>query len=294
MKKIVSIIALLLITTTVSAQFYVSASGGYGFAANEDNVGINRTTYLNPTFTGFDSYENANVGSFGEGINGQLRIGYSFNEVFGLELSVGYLNGKDVDNNNVLFTSPLVTPIQESALVDMYARARAFGASLSAVANVYKNIYVRAGLLTKIGGKTENHTNIDFSSISPIVGPQVFQQPGAQLDVQADFQTNFKGKLPLGFVGAIGYKFDLSDKFGLFVEAEYLNIRVYRDSSSLESFSGTINGAETTAGDLANLLNSIGYEELSVLLEEDYDWSNSGRYAPYSSIGFNVGVTYKF
>ena len=294
MKKIVSIIALLLISSTVSAQFYVSASGGYGFAANKDNVGVTTSTGLYSTIPSFYSSESLNEDSYGEGINAQLRIGYSFNEVFSLELGVGYLLGSDITNNQVLFDNTLVSPAEETALIDMYARGRAFGASLSGVVNITKNFYTRIGLLTKIGGQTENYTNIDFSSISSILGPQVFQEAGAELDIQADFQTNFEGKLPLGFVGAVGYKFDLSDKFGLFVEAEYMNIRVFRDSSSLESFSGTINGAETTAEDLAVLLYALGYEDLTVLLEEDHDWSNTRRFAPYSSIGFNVGVTYKF
>ena len=245
-KNILLLLALLVISTSVSAQFYASLSGGYHLGVNKEQIGVKRSTRLNATFTDFTTSGVPTVGSYGEGVQGQLRLGYFFNETIGLELGLGYLNGVDNTNNQVVYTNRLVSPNTESNLVDMYARARAFGASLSAVVNVSKNVYLRVGALTKVGGKTESITNLDFSELSSVTGA----------DIQADFQTDFKGKMPLGFVGGIGYKYFISDKINLFAEVEYLNIKVYRKSSSLTDYSGTLNGVDLSSGDLAATLSS--------------------------------------
>lgn len=188
----------------------------------------------------------------------------------------------------------------------MTAHGRAFGASLSAVFNITDNLYVRAGAVTKIGGKTESTTKLNANL--PL---RVFNQLASPTDVvnmKADFQTNFHGKIPFGFIGGIGYRFNVTDKISLFVEGEYLNINVPRKTSKLESFSATLGGANSSLSlqefkrYMARLQSSAttpaAYKQLanqiSPLLEDEYSWEGKGAPdAPYSSIGFHFGVTYK-
>ena len=283
-KKLLSVAAVVLGIAAVHGQAYVSLSGGYGFQSNQKVVGRDAT----------DSAAITDLkGSYGEGYQAQLRGGYFFTKRWGAELALGYLHGEDIATN-------------KNQILDMTAHGRAFGASLSAVFNITDNLYVRAGAVTKIGGKTESTTKLNANL--PL---RVFNQMASPTDVvnmKADFQTNFHGKIPFGFIGGIGYRFNITDKISLFVEGEYLNINVPRKTSKLESFSATLGGANSSLSlqefkrYMARLQSSAttpaAYKQLanqiSPLLEDEYSWEGKGAPdAPYSSIGFHFGVTYK-
>ena len=283
-KKLLSVAAIVLGIAAVHGQAYVSLSGGYGFQSNQKVVGRDATNPAAITDL---------KGSYGEGYQAQLRGGYFFTKRWGAELALGYLHGEDIATN-------------KNQILDMTAHGRAFGASLSAVFNITDNLYVRAGAVTKIGGMTESTTKLNANL--PL---RVFNQMASPTDVvnmKADFQTNFHGKIPFGFIGGIGYRFNVTDKISLFVEGEYLNINVPRKTSKLESFSATLGGANSSLSlqefkrYMARLQSSAtvpaAYKQLanqiSPLLEDEYSWEGKGAPdAPYSSIGFHFGVTYK-
>ena len=264
-----------LCSLTASAQFYVSFSGGYAFGAGEKEFGTN--SVLGPTgITNLGTFE----GSYGEGVQTQLRGGYFFNEKWGVEVGVGYIYGTDQQFQQV------------AGILDMKTRGRAFGASLSGIYNITENVYVRAGVLTKIAGKTE--------AVVDLTLPNTLTGSG---DVKADFTTDFRGEFPLGFIGAAGYKFPISDNLSLFAELEYMAINVTRDTSELGDFSATVNGTtsipasvlaqQLTTGPLA----ATPLSDLALLLQDELQWGENGLpspEAPYSSIGFNFGITYSF
>ncbi len=286
-KKLLSVAAVVLGIAAVHGQAYVSLSGGYGFQSNQKVVGKDATNIAAVSDL---------KGSYGEGYQAQLRGGYFFTKRLGAELALGYLHGGDIATN-------------KNQILDMTAHGRAFGASLSAVFNITDNLYVRAGAVTKIGGKTESTTKLNANLPLRVFSPLA---PNTTVNMKADFQTNFHGKIPFGFIGGIGYRFNVTDKISLFVEGEYLNISVPRKTSKLDSFSATrtIGGATSAL----SLQEFKGYMErlksapslpqteklkqlanqISPLLEDEYSWEGKGAPdAPYSSIGFHFGVTYK-
>ena len=287
-KKLLSVAAVVLGTVAMHGQAYVSLSGGYGFQSNQKVVGRDAT----------DSAAITDLkGSYGEGYQAQLRGGYFFTKRWGAELALGYLHGEDIATN-------------KNQILDMTAHGRAFGASLSAVFNITDNLYVRAGAVTKIGGKTESTTKLNANLPLRVFNP--LASPTDVVNMKADFQTNFHGKIPFGFIGGIGYRFNVTDKISLFVEGEYLNISVPRKTSKLDSFSATRTIGGTTSA--LSLQEFKGYMErlksapslpqterlkqlanqISPLLEDEYSWEGKGAPdAPYSSIGFHFGVTYK-
>ncbi len=282
-KKLLSVAAVVLGIAAVHGQAYVSLSGGYGFQSNQKVVGRDATNPAAITDL---------KGSYGEGYQAQLRGGYFFTKRWGAELALGYLHGEDIATN-------------KNQILDMTAHGRAFGASLSAVFNITDNLYVRAGAVTKIGGKTESTTKLNANLPLRVFNPLA---PDTKVNMKADFQTNFQGKIPFGFIGGIGYRFNVTDKISLFVEGEYLNINVPRKTSKLESFSATLGGANSSLSlqefkrYMARLQSSAtvpaAYKQLanqiSPLLEDEYSWEGKGAPdAPYSSIGFHFGVTYK-
>lgn len=274
MKKNVLLAIAVIFGSSVYGQFYTSFSGGYGFETAKKVLGQQRTD------TGVSDLK----GSYGEGFQAQLRGGYLFTKRFGAELAVGYLHGKDVQTNKNRF-------------VDMKARGRAFGLSLSAVYNITDNLYVRAGGVTKIGGTTEVITQLTTEPLFP---------------AKVNFQTNFYGKVPFGFIAGVGYDFKVTDKISIFVEGEYLNINVERKTSKLHSFEGTYKGGSIGRDQKNTFLNGLGMlqhaplpqeakaavnalvTQLTPLLADEYDWSGSNQKAPYSSLGLNFGVKYRF
>lgn len=264
-------VAVLFMATTVSAQFYVSGTAGYAFAAGEKELG-KKIAELNK--------QEALKGSYGKGMTFQLRGGYFFSEKLGVELGLGYLLGAEAQMQQITATGAL-------ANADIKAKARAYGASLSLVYSLTDNIYARAGLLTKIGGKTIVEGEVKVPSL------------GLNID---SFKTDFHGKPPLGFIGAVGYALPIAENLAIFAEVEYMGINVERDKSKLQEFSATFMGKELTNNELLEVFSKSPaikpevkdkLEDLTSLFKDEKKWTE-GKKAPYSSLGVNIGITYSF
>ncbi|MFL0120431.1 outer membrane beta-barrel protein [Tenacibaculum maritimum] len=287
MKKGIIMVAMLLATVSVSAQFYMSASGGYSIPS----AGVKFGTETTPS-----GVKNT-YGSYGEGLHTQLRGGYFFNDKFGVEVGLGYLYGADQ-------TILKVSGIPSQPEVDIKSRGRAYGASASFVYKFTNNIYGRFGALIKVGGKTEAVGTLEGISLPAGAIPNL--PISTTLDV--NFTQDYKGRLPLGFIGAIGYKYDVASNVSLFAELEYMGISVTRDTSSIAEFSASLRevpgsslSLEQVRGILAaggnplanSLYDNIEYVDELPLNNTDATKQLSQK-VPYSSFGINIGVTYTF
>ena len=280
MKQFGIVLTALLISGLSFAQLEVSLSTGY--AVGSAGMKLGESINLSET-------ENA-YGSYGEGANVQLRGTYYFNESFGVDLGLGYLHGTDQT------VSEISVPNRE---VDAVARARAFGASTSIVYKFTNNIYGRFGALLKLGGKTEAVV-YDKSTLSQA------EADGFGIPLGSYSETNYKedfhGHFPLGFVGALGYKFNLNDNLNLFVEAEYYGISLKRKDSEITEFNTDVvlpDGTVAFSGfyNIDNLPNGYNKETTYVdnLSNTNTDSSRKlSQKVPYSSFGINFGITYKF
>ena len=281
MKQLITAVAAILVSTASFAQFQVSASSGYAMSSAGMLTGTTTTT---------TTTEN-NYGSYGEGSNFQLRGTYFFNEKFGAEIGVGYLHGADQTINE--------TSIPGVAEVNAVARARAFGASASMVYNFTNNFYGRIGALIKVGGKTEAVVYNKATFTDQQAADQGL--PSGSYS-ETNYVEDYHGQFPLGFVGALGYSYDLNEHFSLFVEAEYYGISLKRKDSEITEFNTDIvlpNGDVAVSGfkSLDNL--PAGFYEKTTYVDElphnNTDPSKKlSQKVPYSSFGLNFGVTYKF
>ena len=249
-----------------------------------------------------DTYEEATYGSYGEGLNGQIRVGYFFNDTFGVDLGLGYLHGSDQTLRDV----KLVSQGQE---LNVIGRGRAFGAMPALVYKFNENIYGRIGALIKVGGKTEV-----VGEASAFLPAGAVAGVPADSNLKVDFTRDFKGELPLGFTAALGYKHKLDDNFSLFVEAEYLGISVRRDEATLEDFNAvlTVNGNDqvltntqliATIQASPALASNANILTLAALISDKTDYVSERNKTdnsvladtvPYSSFGINFGITYTF
>lgn len=291
MKKNLLLLAALIIATSASAQFYVSASGGYSISS----AGILTGTSLNDSQTKATNH----YGSYGEGMTGQLRVGKFFNDMFGAELGFAYLHGSD--QNISYFLTNDAGNIKE--YTEGVGHARAYGLTASLIYNFNDNLYGKIGMVTKLGGKTEaEFTRSTTTPFGPIVAEGI---------------NDYHGRPPLGFTAAFGYKHSLGGNWGLFAELEYLGINVTRDNSEFAEL--TINAPAIPADALGTghpgfpaMTWSLGEAPLShpvfgtiaapseVTYEDSLAQPNNdptkslSSVAPYSSFGLNIGISYTF
>ncbi|TDS15146.1 outer membrane protein with beta-barrel domain [Maribacter caenipelagi] len=280
MKHLSAVCAAVLFSTISYGQLQVSASSGLAIGSATMKLGER----VNASDT-----ENS-YGSYGEGVNFQLRGTYFFDESFGVDLGVGYLKGTDQDVSIVDLPSKEVNAI---------ARARAFGASASMVYKFTNNIYGRFGALLKLGGKTEGV--IYQKSVFSEAEAEAFGVPNGSYS-ETNYKEDFHGHFPLGFVGALGYKYDLDSNFSLFAEVEYYGISLKRKDSEISEFNTDVklpDGTVAVSGlyTIDNLPEGINRNTTYVdeLSNTNTDTTQElSQKVPYSSFGLNIGVTYKF
>ncbi|WP_051941802.1 outer membrane beta-barrel protein [Maribacter forsetii] len=280
MKHLIAVCAAILLGSISYGQWQVSASSGYAIGSATMKLGerINASSTEN-------SY-----GSYGEGTNFQLRGTYFFDDSFGFDLGVGYLNGTDQDVSVVDLPSTEVNAV---------ARARAFGASASVVYKFTNNIYGRFGALLKLGGKTEGV--IYQKSVFSEQEAEALGVPNGSYS-ETNYKEDFHGHFPLGFVGALGYKYDLDSNFSVFAEVEYYGISLKRKDSEISEFNTDVklpDGTVAVSGfySIDNLPEGINRNTTYVdeLSNTNTDTSKElSQKVPYSSFGLNIGVTYKF
>lgn len=279
MKHLIAVCAAVLVSTMSYGQWQFSASTGYAIGS----AGMKLGERVNASET-----ENS-YGSYGEGANVQVRGTYFFDDSFGVDLGIGYLQGADQD------VSVVDLPNME---VDAVARARAFGASASIVYKFTNNLYGRFGALLKLGGKTE--AVVYQKSVFSEEEAAAFGVPEGSYS-ETNYKEDYHGHFPLGFVGALGYKYDLNTDFSLFVEAEYYGISLKRKDSELSEFNTDIvlpDGSVASSGyyNMENLPEGVNrkttYEDNLSNTNTDTSKTLSQK-VPYSSFGLNIGITYK-
>ena len=289
MKRNLLLVAAFLVANFSFAQFYISGSAGYGMSS----AGIVTGTSLNKDWSETTNHK----GSYGEGMNFQLKGGYFFNKTFGVELGVGYLNGADQNISSFVADGKKIKEYTEGT-----AHARAYGLTAALVYNFPNNFYGKIGMVSKIGGKTE----AEFTKTTPTpFGPIV-----------AEGVNDYHGRPPLGFTAAFGYKYQLSDNWNIFAELEYLGINVTRDSSEFVKLTvdypaipkGAIPGVPDIPGGTWNLGDApikhpvFGtiWSPSEITYEDSLPFPNTDpskaltSVAPYSSFGLNIGITYSF
>ncbi|WP_117881015.1 outer membrane beta-barrel protein [Aureibaculum luteum] len=280
MKHISIVFMALLIGTMSYAQLQVSVSSGYAIGS--------ATMKLGETINISES--ESSYGSYGEGVNFQIRGTYFFNKSFGVDVGLGYLQGTDQT------VSKVSLPSNE---VEAVGRARAFGGSASVVYRFTNNIYGRFGALIKVAGKTE--AVVSNKSVFSEEEANAVGVPFGSYS-QTNYVEDFHGQFPLGFVGALGYKYQLTTNLSVFAEAEYYGISLKRKDSEIQEFNTDIVLADGTVAvsslySLDNLPDGYYKETTYVdnLSHTNTDTSKKlAEKVPYSSFGINFGITYHF
>lgn len=310
-KNIYLLVTGCLLVIQARAQFYVSITGGYGIAPPGMKLGekidLKRVNYEDAIKTPVEDIS----GSYGAGANFQIRAGYLFNKKLGIEFTFGRISGEEQ------------TPVLVRGEIDRVKAksvSNTSGLALSLVYNITENVYTRIGPLMKVSGKTVANVVARKSLEGKIVetgnifAPRLPLAKGSYADITFT-QENY-GRPPVGFLGAIGYKYFIGNHLAVFGEIEYMNIRVTKDKSKLTAFNldayaiveppigETVIKTVPSQHTLDNLpdgaaietvyVDSLTPEEAKAVRKSNFAAKQLTSSAPYSSIGVNIGISYKF
>ncbi len=293
MKNIILTLTLFLISLTINSQGYISIAGGPSYKAGEMDL---------------SKSAGAKEGSYGAGWLAQVRGGYFFNKMLGLEVGLGYLHGEEQ------------TMFDKTSTLQATGKSRAYGGQISGIINFSEHIYIRAGLVMKLGGRNEFtgqlKSKIPKSGLFFTTGLKYLEGIGTmenEVPLVLDIKRNNYGKFPLGHALGLGFKTEIAKNLHFFAEFEYLRINVDGDKSELVSFNGKIGNVSVTRKELFDVVSKLSkldpkvndkFNPIKPLLadkstfEEKPDYSTGTQLqattSPYSSIGFALGLTYSF
>jgi len=246
-------------TTALHAQVYLGFGAGYGFGAGRRVNGYE-----------IKGTEATNIyGSYGKGFLPEIKVGMMINEHFGLEMGFSYLIGAKQTKLNC-----------DTAFIDSQANGLRFIPQL--VYRFDNGFYGRFGLILPLLGKNIERATIEMSP---------------SMKVEKELEN--KGSFSVGFAGALGYQFQLNDKFKLYLEAQYVGLAIRSGFAEYTKYE--VNGVDQ----LENM--SVGQKKFEFYDKVDNAKDNTRdnpnwdpteptvmlrQNAPFSAIEFKVGITF--
>ena len=192
MKRNLLLLAALFTMSLTYSQFYAGLSGGYSFGATQ------RVNGTEVKLNGSSMSTSVIYGSYGEGMSGNLKLGYFFNDHLGAELNLGYLHGSDQTKADVSMPA-------YGMETDAVAHSRVFRSTLSLVYKINNGLYGRFGAYFPLGGKTVVNTT-DRRAVDgiPIRHPETGEVIGYGVaNVATEYEMEIHGTPTIGFAGAI-------------------------------------------------------------------------------------------
>jgi hypothetical protein len=258
-------------STASFAQFYTNLNVGYGFGkstANLDYWGFyNYTQNSSTTYT-----EEQIFLSLGKGLNFGVTVGNMFNEHVGAELGINYLLGGKSKASDEYMNGA------KTDYVLMARMGRAIPAIVIAAGTEKIDPYAKFGVVISLGSvkyEIEDNYNSD-----------VFIEKWC-----------FNGGVALGFMGAIGAKFPLSDKMRLFAEINTINQSYAPKKGELKE--ATYNGEDqlpdlTTREKEIEFVDEITYEYEGGNQSDSEPTKVLKQKFPLGSVGINFGLEIRF
>lgn len=280
-KTFSSLLLIILISGASFAQsIYLRAGGGYGFPIATSSIGQKN---LHTSINSVDSYSTKSVtGSFGSGTDFNFAVGYKFNENFIFEISSQYLiSTKYKSYNNYSYTN-----------VD-YSYVDNYNTTSSA-----KALFLNPSFVFSAGfGKAAPYGRFGFIIGSPKVsGSELAYYNGDGIDSVASKWEYTKG-ISLGFQGAIGMNWKLTEKLDFYTEINYISMTYYAGEYNLTQDISS-NGFNVTDN-----LPNISVSQKRTIYKKEFDPNavntDSGKpqialreATPFSSISLQVGIRF--
>lgn len=245
------VLIILFCTWTVlsTAQgFNIGVNVGYGLGAGTRTLGVNSTS---------TTFENVK-GSFGQGLNLGINLNYMFTEHVGADLGFGYLMGREFEftSNNGGSSGTESEKVKGSMLRILP------GVRVTAGENLSISPYGRFGLVIGVAGKLKEKDSWSGSGSS---GTREFE---------------LSGGTSLGWFGAFGLAFKISDKMKFMTELTLIN-----QTYGPEKLENTSNSDGSQLDHPVTFEDNVSFNSDNISLKP---------YLPFGSIGLNLGLQMGF
>jgi len=267
-------IAVFIGANTFAQGLYVNAGAGYGFPAACYLMEDNYVYHYDEGGSSWDYEIVKGSGSFGKGIQPGIIIGYMFNPNVGAELGVSYLLGGKIESKDE-YHGFYGTETREATHKGTMLR---FTPALKmTVGNGNIKPYMRAGLVIGAAGKVKTtQTNTGSGEVKSVVEER---------------ESEYTGGISLGFAGALGADFMLSDNIGLFAELGVITQSYAPKKGEWTKY--TVDGVDKL-GELETYDKEIefvdSFSDSDDSFDEDSPMKALKMYFPFSSVGVNIGV----
>lgn len=240
MRKIGLLLILMVASYGLHAQkFYLDVNAGYGFGFPGNVLGksnIYTQVQGSPTIL-----ETKNItGSIGKGFNIQLTPGYTINKHISIELGVNYFGGSNVmtDESVWSYKDPAFNIDADNfSSKKSYAQANQIRLIPSIIfsTDTVKGIsgYAKLGLVAPVYGKATSTVNSITSQVDTA---------GTILKDRVNEKYVLDGKISLGFRGAIGVQYAITDKLSIFGEVYVMSLAIKQSTRVMKS--REVNGDE--------------------------------------------------
>lgn len=274
MKKGFLLGALLLGAGAVSAQgLYVGLQAGYGFGTPSDAVGTTTVIATNGDQTTTNIYD-----SYGGGTNIGLNVGYMFTEHLGAELGFSYFLGSTVTSTDFSI------PTGEQATLTASSNQMRLAPSMIITTGGDFAVYGKAGLVLPVGGSTVAEYRDDTNPLG---------------SVEQDFES--KGATSVGFQGALGVNYTLSDKLSLFGELSSVNLRIKSATRTMTNYKfGTTDllASADTYGTETTYVDELNPSSNNSSYNSDYSTASAredlATTTNFNGLFINIGVKFNF
>lgn len=275
MKKL--LLSLLLVAGcfgVASAQgLFIRVGGGYNMGIDQALIGQNETTTAS---TSSATVKRENVyGSYGQGINLGLRVGYMFTENIGADLGLNYILGAKHTITDKSTTSISTSEDTHETWANTFLINPCVVLSTSQEKMI--SAYTRFGIAIGMPSVT---TTMKSTATSPVGNSTREGEMEASMAVG------------LGFTGAVGVDIHFGDMFGVYGELNLLSMS--SKINSLEITKSTRDGKDVL-NDIPADQRKINYvDEIETKTDETpKDQLRTGS-NPFSALGINVGLKIRF
>jgi hypothetical protein len=260
--------------TQVIKGFYVHGGLGYAFPQAGETFGLWEGVYsgtsTNPASANNYSY-NVNKVSFSSGLRGCLGLGYTINKNVAIELSgdMGIINTKYTYTGINSSAGAIANGATDNITVTQNAHLPLIlspSLVLQTGGNIW-NIYTRLGVAMPLSHKIDIEEDHDYTA-------------GGVSDLYT-FTQSMQTSFSLGFNGALGLSYKLSDNLALWGEMSVLSLALYAKEDDLQA--ATLNGA--------NNFNNVNRPVILFSANGSASNNQETTYAiPFSNVAFNFGL----
>lgn len=256
---------------TISAQeFYFRAGAGYAVPQAGQTLDGTGSPYNGTLNNNAYSIKNA---SFSSGAQGYIGAGYMFSEHIGAQLDANF----GLRNTKYTFSAGNVSVGGVPSNVNVVQQAKSLAILMPSVV-----------LQTGRGAATfYARTGIALPLFTKITQDQIITNlPGSGAVTTDDFTLQLTNSFALGFTGAAGVKYKISDNISIWGELSFLSMSLYLKEADLTGASE--NGQNVPLSQITGGSQVVRYSKNALV---DSTGANQPTYSlPFSNFGVNIGI----